>query len=71
MEQMGQELTPEIVIEMGKEWGDLYLSSLPPEERLKGLGPEERLKGLGPEEILKCLSAEEIEAYLRKLKKNN
>ncbi len=59
---MEQELTPEKLIEMGKKWGDLYLRSLPPEERLKGLGPEERLKGL---------SAEEIEAYLRKLKKNN
>lgn len=86
---MEQELTRESLIEKGKKWGDLYLASLPPEERLKGLGPEdvlknfrpedvlknfrpeERLKGLGPEDILKCLSAEDIEAYWRKIKKNN
>ncbi|MGE0086095.1 MAG: hypothetical protein AB7S75_16940 [Desulfococcaceae bacterium] len=46
------------------------LKGLGPEERLKGLGPEERLKGLDPEERLKGLSAEEIEAYLRKIRKN-
>ncbi len=77
-EPMKQELTPEQVIEMGKMWGDFYLSNLPPEELLKAvgteellkrLGPEERLRGLGPEERLRGLSAEEIEAYLRKLKK--
>jgi hypothetical protein len=76
---MEQELTPEKVIERGKMLGDLYLKSLPPEERLKGLGPEEVLKNFKPEEVLKNfkpeerlkgLSAEEIEAYLRKLKKN-
>ncbi|QTA93618.1 hypothetical protein [Desulfonema magnum] len=75
---MKQELTPEEVIEMGKIWGDIYLSTLPPEERLKGLGPEERLRGLGPkelvravgiEELLKGMSVKEIEAYLRKRKK--
>jgi hypothetical protein len=32
---MVRELTPEKVIEMGKMWGNLYLSSLPPEKRLK------------------------------------
>ena len=77
---MERELTPEKVIERGKMLGDLYLKSLPPEERLKGLGaeevlknfkPEEVLKNFKPEERLKGLSAEEIEAYLRKLKKNN
>ncbi len=53
------EITPEKIKEMGKMWGDLILSSLPLEERLKGLKPEDRLRGLKPEEI---------EAYLRKIK---
>jgi len=56
---------------MGKMWGEFILSTLPVEERLKGLGPEERLKGLRPEERLKGLKPEVIEAYLRKIAKNN
>jgi hypothetical protein len=59
---MKHELTPEQVIEMGKMWGDVYLSTLNPEERLRGLGPEELLKAL-----LKRLSPGQIEACLRKL----
>ena len=57
---MKPELTPEEVMEMGKMWGDAYLSSLSPEELLKDLKPEDRLRGL---------SVKEIEAYLRKFKK--
>ena len=74
------ELTPEKVMEMGKMWADLILSGMSVEERLRGLGPEEILSRYKPEEVLsrykaedrlKGLSAEEIEAYLRKIRKNN
>ncbi len=54
------EITPETIKEMGKMWGDFILSSLPPEDRLKGLKTEDLLRGLKPEEI---------EAYLLKVKK--
>jgi len=56
---MKQELTPEHIIEMGKMWGDAYLSTLSPEERLKGLKPEECLKWFKPEDRLKGLKPEE------------
>ena len=57
---MGVELTVEKVVEMGKFWGQSYLSSLNPEERLAGLGAEERLAGLGAEERLTGLAEKEI-----------
>jgi hypothetical protein len=56
---MQNELTPEQVMEIGKMWGDIYLSAIPPEKRVAGLKPEERLAGL---------SVKEIEDYLRKLR---
>jgi hypothetical protein len=77
MELEEVELGPDELIELGKEWQEILLSSLPaaellkyvtPEERLAGLEPEERLAGLEPEERLAGLEPEEIEAYLRKLK---
>ncbi len=43
---MRQELPPEQVMEMGRMWGDVYLSTLPPEERLRGLDTEELEKDL-------------------------
>ncbi len=64
---MQQELTPERVMEMGKMWGEKYLSLLSPEERLAGLKPEERLTGLKLEERLDGLPIKEIRAYLHKL----
>ena len=66
---MNQELTPEQVIEMGKMWGDVYLSTLNPEELLKKFGPEKVLEKFSPEERLRGLSVKEIENYLRKIKK--
>ena len=53
------ELTPDYVKEVGREWINHWLETLPAEELLKGLEPEERLKGLEPEERLKGLAPEE------------
>ncbi len=58
-DDMSVVVTPEEVREMGKMWGEHFLSGLSVEERLAGLKPEERLAGLKPAEI---------EQYLRKLK---
>ncbi|MCP4755678.1 MAG: hypothetical protein GY866_32850 [Proteobacteria bacterium] len=78
-DEMQTELTPEHVEEMGKLFGEQFLSSLPPEERVKGLKPHERVKGLKPEEIFSMFKLEEIfsrfkpeeiQAYLDRLKKN-
>ena len=66
---MKQELTPEDVMAMGKMWGDTYLSTLPPEERLRGLEPGNIVKVIGLKKLLKGMSVKEIEAYLRKRKK--
>jgi hypothetical protein len=75
--EMELEITPEQIIELSKQWQQIMLASLSPEEvlpyfkpeeRLAGLEPEERLAGLEPEERLAGLPIEEIEAYLRKLK---
>ena len=78
----GNELTPETIMETGKQLRESLLAVLTPEERLAGLAPEERLAGLAPEERLAGLAPEErlaglapeelvalaaqIETYLRK-----
>jgi hypothetical protein len=56
---MGLEITPEELIELGKQWQEMMLAQMPLEERLAGLGPED---------ILPRIPVEEIETYLRKLK---
>ncbi len=58
--KMNTELTPESLIEMGKSWGEFYLSHLNAEERLAGLDAEERLAGLGTKERLAGLKTREI-----------
>ncbi len=67
-----KEITPETLIEMGKEMEDIFLAGLPVEKLLKTLTPEERLEGLKPEERLEGLKPEEIEtlfeAYRKKIK---
>ena len=55
-----EELTPDYVEEVGREWIDHWLKTLPAEKLMKDLKPEERLKGLEPEERLKGLKPEEI-----------
>ncbi len=62
---MESEITPEKVMEIGKEWEELFLNFIPVERRLAGLKPKERLAGLKPEELKK------IEQYIRELKKNH
>jgi len=67
-DDMKGELTPEKVMEMGKQWGDWYLSNLTVEQRLAGLNAEQRLAGLNAEQRLAGLTPEEIENYLLTLK---
>lgn len=64
-----EELTPEYVKDVGKEWVDHLIETLPAEERLKNLKPDDRLKGLEPgdrmnglntSEIINALSSEEL-----------
>ncbi len=75
---MSTELTAEKVMEMGKAWGEAYLSLLDPKECLAGLGTKECLEGLGAKEIVSSvdhgellaeLSFDEIEAYVHQHKK--
>ena len=68
----GNELTPETIMETGKQLRESLLAVLTHEERVAGLAPEERLAGLAPEERLAGLTPEElvalvaqIETYLR------
>jgi hypothetical protein len=62
-DDMAVELTSEEITEIGKMWGEVFLSSLSVEERLAGLKPEERwLAGLKPEEV---------ERYLHTLKEKS
>ncbi len=68
---MKLELTPEAVEKLGREWKDVIISGLKPEDIdriLSGLKPEKRLAGLRPEERLAGLRPEEIEACLKKLR---
>ena len=55
-----KEITPDTLIKIGKEMGDLFLATLPIEKRLQGLTLEERLQGF---------TLEEIEALLQRYKK--
>jgi hypothetical protein len=69
MELEEVEISPEELIELGKQWQEIMLSQMPLEERLAGLEPEEvlphfkleeRLAGLEPEERLAGLEPEEV-----------
>ena len=59
----GNELTPETIMEAGKQLRESLLAGLAPEERVAGLAPEERLAGLTPEELVALVT--QIETYLR------
>jgi len=66
---MSLELTPKQITEMGKMWGDVYLSGLGVDERLAGLPPKDVLPYFKPQ--LAKLSLDEIKAlekYLSQLK---
>ncbi len=70
-DKMDTDITPEHVQEMGKIFGEHFLSSLPPEERVKGLKPRDRVKGLEPNEVLSVYKPEDIRAFLDQLEKKN
>lgn len=59
----GNELTPETIMETGKQLRESLLAVLTPEERLAGLAPEKRLAGLTAEELVTLVA--QIETYLR------
>ena len=54
-----EELTPEYVRKVGKEWVDHLKTVLPAEEWLDGLDPQTRLKGLKSEHLLQRLTTQE------------
>ncbi len=72
-------LTPEMVMETGREIRKLWLANLtqeeverivetvPLEKRLAGLAPEDRLAGLAPEDRLAGLASEEMEQLVEKV----
>ena len=71
------ELTPEKVTEMGKEWKELVLAGLTPEDVLSRFSAEDVLSRFSAEDVLSRFSAEEmlsglsikeIEAYLKNVK---
>ncbi|EDN70526.1 hypothetical protein BGP_3793 [Beggiatoa sp. PS] len=66
-DNMKIELTPEMVMEMGKEWGDVYLSGMPAEEVLCHFEPQQRLAGLTPAERLAGLKPQELDELRRLL----
>ncbi len=53
-------ITPEDIMDLGKQMQEMLLESMTVEERLRGLRPEERLRGLGPEEVLSRYKPEEV-----------
>ena len=73
------ELTPEMVIEMGKEWGEVYLSGMQAEEVLNhfelqeilaALKPQEKLAELKPQERLAGLKPQELDELANYLNKH-
>ena len=57
---MKQELTPEDVMEMGKMWGDAYLSSLSPEDLVKAVGTEDLVRAVGTEDLVRAVGTEDF-----------
>jgi len=66
---MEREVTPDFVMEIGKDMYEAILSGLRPEDFLERFDPEEILSSFKPEEILSRFKPEEIENYLKKIKK--
>jgi len=57
---MDLDLTPEQLMEMGKDIEEAWLAFLPVEKKLAGLKPSERIAGLKPSERVAGLNPEEI-----------
>ena len=66
-----QEITPEYVMQLGKELIDAVLEATPAEEAMKHYTVAERLAGLAPQERLAGLAPEQIRRYLEQLEKSN
>jgi len=64
-DRMKIEMTPQMVTEMGKEWGEVCLSAMPAKERLAGLTPAEIFAGFTPAERLAGLKPAEILAEFK------
>ena len=61
------ELTPEYVMQVGREWIDAVLNATPAEEVMRHYSPAERMAGLEPEELLSALDEDQIRRYLAQL----
>ncbi len=80
---MNLEMTPKQVADLGKIWGNAFLSSLSVEELLEHYDrqkilsqfkPQERLAGLEPQDILSQLKPQELDKlqeYLKKREQKN
>jgi len=64
-QDMNIELTPKQVREMGKMWGNTYLSCLSPEERLAGVKPSEVMGYFKPEERFAGVKPSEVMSYFK------
>ncbi len=59
-DKMKLEVTEEQIAEMGKRWGETYLSSLPTEEVLSHYDPQEVLSHYDPQEVLSHYDPQEV-----------
>jgi hypothetical protein len=59
-DEMSLELTPEQISEMGKMWGNVYLSGLGVEERLAGLSLKEVLPHFKLTDVVKQFSPAKV-----------
>ncbi|KHD05135.1 hypothetical protein PN36_09980 [Candidatus Thiomargarita nelsonii] len=62
---MSLELTPKQITEMGKMWGDVYLSGLGVDERLAGLPPKEVMSHFKPQDVLPYFKAQDVLPYFK------
>jgi hypothetical protein len=58
-DEMELEISPDELIQLGRQWQQMILAQMSVEERLAGLEPKERLAGLEPKERLAGLEPEE------------
>ena len=61
------ELTPEILEKVGKEWAETFLSIIPAKEVMDKFNPQERLKDLDTDDLVGGLSPEQLKALKDKL----
>ena len=64
-----EEITPEKLMELGRDLSEQIVPLMPPEEVMKHFKLKDRLEGASLEEVLKNYSPEQIQSYLDSLKK--